>query len=103
MSELETKSYQRTCSWRWQCMWKDCSLLISWAKTVQSVLRSGQQDVAGGSIIVLYVISHVNAHPETLGRTLKLFVNVTSLFACCIMSVSTVALSSGRMLTTAVD
>jgi len=37
---------------------------------------------------VLYVVSHVN---------------VTSLFGCCIMSVSMVALSSGRMLTTAVD
>ena len=52
---------------------------------------------------MLYVVSHVNAHPESVGSTLKLFVNVISLFGCCIMSVSMVALSSGRMLTTAVD
>jgi len=52
---------------------------------------------------MLYVVSHVNAHPQSLGPTLKLFVNVTSLFGCCIMPVSMVALSSGRMLTTAVD
>ena len=52
---------------------------------------------------MLYVVSHVNAQPQSVGRTLKLFVNVTSLFGCCIMSVSMVALSSGRMLTTAVD
>jgi len=53
--------------------------------------------------VVLYVVSHVNAHPQSVGPKLKLFVNVTSLFGCCIMSVSMVALSSGRMLTTAVD
>ena len=57
----------------------------------------------GGSTIVLYVVSYVNAHPQSLGPTLKLFVNVKSLFGCCIMSVSMVALSSGRMLMTAVD
>ena len=52
---------------------------------------------------MLYVVSHVNAHPQCIGPTLKLFVNLTFLFGCCIMSVSMVALSSGRMLTTAVD
>ena len=52
--------------------------------------------------VVLYVVSHVNAHAQSVGPKLKLFVNVTSLFGWC-TSVSMVALSSGRMLTTAVD
>ena len=42
--------------------------------------------------------SHVNARPQTVGRTKKLFRNVTCLFWCCLMSVSMVALSSGRYL-----
>ena len=41
--------------------------------------------------------SHVNARPQTVGRTKKLFRNVTCLFRCCLMSVSMVALSSERM------
>ena len=38
------------------------------------------------------------ARPQTVDRTKKLFRNVTCLFRCCLMSVSTVALSSGKML-----
>ena len=41
--------------------------------------------------------SHVNARPQTVGRTKKLFRNVTCLFRCCLMSVSMVALSSGAI------
>ena len=51
---------------------------------------------------MLYAVSYVNAHPQSVDPTLKLFRNRTCLFGCCIMSVSTVALSSGRMLMTAV-
>ena len=47
-----------------------------------------------------YRVSHVNAHPAE-PSDLKLFQNVTCLFGCCLMSVSIVALSSGRMLTAA--
>ena len=42
--------------------------------------------------------SHVSARPQTVGRTKKLFRNMTCLFRCCLMSVSMVVLSSGRML-----
>jgi len=52
---------------------------------------------------VLYAVSHVNAHPQSLGPTIKLFRNVACLFGYCIMSVSMVVLSSGRLLTAAVD
>ena len=41
--------------------------------------------------------SHVNARPQTVGRTKRLFRNVTCLFRCCLMSVSMVALSSGAI------
>ena len=34
--------------------------------------------------------SRVNARPQTVGRTKKLFRNVTCLFRCCLMSVSMV-------------
>ena len=34
--------------------------------------------------------SHVNARPQTVGRTKKLFRNVTCSFRCCLMSVSMV-------------
>ena len=43
---------------------------------------------------VLYAVSHVNAHPQSVGPTIMLFRNVTCLFGCCLMSVSMVALSN---------